>query len=293
MGHNFMKVIVTIPAYNEEQTIEKVITDIQRSLKNQDFCYEIQVVDDGSVDQTANVARSLNVRVYSHPVNCGLAETFRDEIQIALDNGADIIVHFDADDQYRSDEILNLIAPITNGKADLVLGSRFLGEIEEMPLLKKIGNRAFSKVVSHITGITIIDAQTGFRAFTKDLAEKVNVKSEFTYTQEQIIKSARKKFRILEVPIFFDKRISGKSRLMSNPFDYAVRGNINLLRIYRDFAPLKFFGFIGFLLILLAFFISIFSIFILNRLFDVTVLLLSLSGLQIILFGFLAEMIRE
>jgi len=228
-----------------------------------------------------------------HPVNCGLAETFRDEIQIALENGADIIVHFDADGQYQSDEILNLIAPITEGNADLVLGSRFLGEIEEMPFIKKFGNRAFSKVVSNISGIHISDAQTGFRAFTKELAKKIAVNSEFTYTQEQIIKSAQQKFRIVEVPIFFTKRISGKSRLMSNPLDYAIKGNINLIRIYRDFAPLKFFGFIGFFLILSAVFFSIFSFFILNRLSDVTVLILSLSGLQIILFGFLAEMIRK
>jgi glycosyltransferase involved in cell wall biosynthesis len=288
-----VKVIVTIPAFNEEMTIGNVIKEIQNTLNNQKFIYEIQVVDDGSVDNTANIARSLNARVYSHPVNFGLAETFRDEIQIALDNGADIIVHFDADGQYRSEEIINLISPLLEGNADLVLGSRFLGEIEDMPLLKKIGNRAFSRVVSHIIGFRIIDAQTGFRAFTKDLAAKVKVNSEFTYTQEQIIKSARKKFRIMEVPIFFAKRISGKSRLMSNPLDYAIRGNINLLRIYRDYAPLKFFGFIGFILIVLAAIISVVSIFIFDRLFDVTVLLLSLSGLQIILFGFLAEMIRE
>jgi glycosyltransferase involved in cell wall biosynthesis len=288
-----LKVIVTIPAYNEEQTIENVVKNIQGSLNNQDFTYEIQVVDDGSGDQTANIVRSLNARVFSHPVNYGLADTFRDEIQIALDNGADIIVHFDADGQYRSDEIVNLIAPITNGKADLVLGSRFLGEIEEMPFIKKIGNRAFSKVVSNISGVTISDAQTGFRAFSKELAKKIKINSEFTYTQEQIIKSAHKKFRITEVPIHFAKRVSGESRLMSNPLEYAIKGNINLLRIYRDFAPLKFFGFFGFLLIVFAAIVSIFSIFILNRLFDVTVLILTLSGLQIILFGFLAEMIRE
>ncbi len=288
-----MKVIVTIPAYNEEQTIGNVIKNIQRSLHNQDFHYEIQVVDDGSADQTAAIARSLNARVYTHPVNCGLAETFRNEIRIALENDADIIVHFDADGQYQSDEILSLIAPITLGKADLVLGSRFLGRIEEMPLIKKFGNRAFSSVVSNISGVHISDAQTGFRAFTKDLAQIITVNSEFTYTQEQIIKSARKKFRIIEVPVFFARRISGNSRLMSNPLDYAIKGGINLLRIYRDFAPLKFFGGIGFLLILAAVFISFFSILVLNRLFDVTVLLLALSGLQIVLFGFLAEMIRK
>jgi glycosyltransferase involved in cell wall biosynthesis len=250
-------------------------------------------VDDGSVDQTANIARSLNARVYSHPANCGLAETFRDEIQFALDNGADVIVHFDADGQYRSDEILTLIAPIIKGKADLVLGSRFLGEIEDMPFVKKIGNLAFSKVVSSICGIKIFDTQTGFRAFTKDLAKKVRVNSEFTYTQEQIIKSVQKKFRITEVPIYFAKRISGKSRLMSNPLDYAIQGNINLLRIYRDFAPLKFFGVFGIFLIVGAVIIAIFSLVVLGKVMDITTLILFLSGLQILLFGFLADMMKR
>jgi len=288
-----MKVIVTIPAYNEEYTIGGVIRDIQSTLNKVEIEYEIQVIDDGSVDQTPKIARSCNVKVYSHPVNYGLAETFRREIQLALENGADIIVHFDADGQYKSDEIINLINPILNGKADLVLGSRFLGEIEEMPLIKRIGNRVFSKVVSHICGIKISDAQTGFRAFIREVAEKVKVNSDFTYTQEQIIKSARKKFRIIEIPIFFAKRISGKSRLMSNPLDYAIRGNVNLLRIYRDYAPLKFFGFIGFALIAIALSLFLFSALIFGKFYDVTVILLSLSGLQIILFGFLAEMNQE
>ena len=288
-----MKIVVTIPAYNEEKTIGDVIKSIHRILDNTDFTYEIQVLDDGSVDQTATIARSLNVRVYSHPVNYGLAETFRDEIHYALENGADIIVHFDADGQYRSDEILSLIEPIIKGNADLVLGSRFLGEIQEMPLIKRLGNKAFSKVVSNICGFEISDAQTGFRAIRNVVAEKVKVNSDFTYTQEQIIKTAQKKFRITEVPIHFDRRFSGKSRLMSSPLDYAIKGNVNLLRIYRDFAPLKFFGFIGCILIMFGLLLSLYSLFILNEIFDVTVILLTLSGLQIVLFGFLADMKRE
>lgn len=288
-----MKIIVTIPAFNEENTIGIVINEVIKTFSDTTFNYEIQVLNDGSTDKTEGIARSLGATVYSHPRNYGLAETFRDEIEFALQNGADIIVHIDADGQYQTDEIISLIEPIINNEADFVMGSRFRGTIEEMPLLKKLGNKAFSRVVSQICRIQISDAQTGFRAFTREVAEKVKVKSNFTYTQEQIIECVKNKFRIKEVPIFFAKRISGSSRLMTNPIDYAIKAGINMFRIYRDFAPLKFFGFIGVTLIAIAFLLFLFSIFIFKNFYDVTVILLSLSGLQIILFGFLAEMNQE
>jgi len=288
-----MKIIVTIPSFNEENSIGIVINEVNKTFSKTNYNYEIQVLNDGSTDKTEEIARSLGATVYSHPRNYGLAESFRDEIEYALQNGADIIVHIDADGQYQTDEIISLIEPIINNEADFVMGSRFQGMIEEMPLIKQLGNKAFSRVVSQICRMHISDAQTGFRAFTREVAEKVKVKSNFTYTQEQIIKCVKNKFRIIEVPIFFAKRISGKSRLMTNPVDYAIKAGVNMFRIYRDFAPLKFFGFIGFSLIAIALSLFIFSAFILGKFYDVTVILLSVSGLQIILFGFLAEMNQE
>lgn len=288
-----MKLIITIPAYNEEETIGYVIQDIQKTMDGTEYQYEIQVLNDGSKDNTARIASELGCIVYSHPINRGLADTFRDEIKYASNSDADVIIHTDADGQYKSEDILKLIKPIEDGEADFVLGSRFMGTIEEMPLMKKIGNKAFSKVVSKISGIKISDAQSGFRAFTKEVAEEVKVNSNFTYTQEQIIKVADHKFRIKEVPIYFAKRNAGESRLMSNPLDYAIRGGINLFRIYRDFAPLKFFGIFGFLLIIIAFLIFVYSNFWLNQVYDITIIVLILSGLQIILFGFLAEMLKN
>ena len=168
-----------------------------------------------------------------------------------------------------------------------------------MPIIKKFGNKAFSKVVSNITGMRISDAQTGFRAFTKDVAEKIKIASNHTYTQEQIIRAAKNKFRIKEVPIYFAKR-KDESRLMSNPFGYAIRAWINLIRTYRDYEPLKFFGLagtsifsigllIGFYLVYLHFTSGIVGHFALIML---DVLILSI-GLQIIIFGFLADMYRS
>src|SRR3989338_6966526 len=238
-----MKIVVTIPAYNEEKTIGIVIDKIKEVMESNSYNYEILVVDDGSKDNIAEVAKNAGAVVYSHPRNYGLAETFKTEIKKSLKMGADIIVHIDADNQYQPVEIPKLVKEINKGY-DMVLGSRFNGTIESMPIIKRLGNKAFSRVISNITGIKISDAQTGFRAFTREVAEKIDIISDHTYTQEQIIKAARQKYKIKEVPIYFAKR-ADKSRLMSNPFEYAVRAWINIIRIYRDYKPLKFFGIIG------------------------------------------------
>lgn len=295
-----MKIIITIPAFNEEKTIGDVIRDIKKIMNNTKYKYEVIVVDDASTDKTALIAKKAGAYVYSHPYNSGLAETFRTEMSIVLRKKGDIIVHIDADGQYRSKEIPKLITPIIKKEADLVLGSRFLGTIEEMPFMKRIGNKAFSRVISGVTHVKITDAQTGFRAFTKEVAEKINIISKHTYTQEMIIKAIKEKFRVKEVPIYFAKRKDGKSRLLSNPFEYAIKAWINIFRIYRDYAPLKFFGIIGTFLIFVSF---ILGLYILNIFFILEaagpyqklptillMLLLFVTGIQILIFGFLADM---
>ena len=286
------KVVITIPAYNEEDAIGIVLRRIEEVMDATEYEWEVVVVSDGSTDNTANIAKSCGAVVYSNPHNYGLAETFRTEMEKAVEMGATIIIHIDADGQYRPEEIPKLITPIEGEEADLVLGSRFAGTIEEMPLVKRWGNIAFSKVISQICGVKITDAQTGFRAFTREVAEKITIISTHTYTQEQIIKAVRKKFVVKEVPIHFAKRRSGNSKLMSNPFEYAIKAWINLLRIYRDYTPLKFFGLVGFALIVLAALTYLYNTRLLGHLFaDITVIVLILSGIQIILFGFLAEMV--
>lgn len=288
-----MRIIITIPAYNEEDTIGNVISEIKQVMDKTKYDYKIMVVNDGSVDNTANVAKTSGALLYSHPYNYGLAETFRTEIEKALENNAEIVVHIDADGQYRPEEIPKLIEPIENKEADLVLGSRFMGTIEKMQVIKKLGNIAFSNVVSQISGIKITDGQTGFRAFTREVAEKITIISTHTYTQEQIIKAVKNKFKVKEMPVYFAKRESGKSRLMSNPVEFAVRAGVNLMRVYRDYEPLKFFGLAGFALIVIALSTFLYSMLILGKLMDVTVIVLILAGFQIILFGFLAEMVGK
>ena len=292
-----MKVIITIPAYNEAESIGKVVSDIKKNMDNSKYKYSILVIDDGSKDGTAETARKNGAIVYSHPHNYGLAETFRTGISKCLESGADIIVHMDADGQYKADEITKLIELIEKKEADLVLGSRFKGTIEEMPLVKRLGNKAFSRVISSIINIRVSDCQTGFRAFTNEVAKKVNIISDHTYTQEQIIRAVREKFRIREVPVYFARRKSGRSRLISNPFQYAVKAWINILRIYRDYEPLKFFWRIGFTFLLFGFGIGFWLVLLFitegkigHIPSTILSMLLIVVGLQIIIFGFLADM---
>src|SRR3989338_883308 len=293
-----MKVTVTIPAYNEGKSIGALIKKIKEVMNRGRYNYDILVVDDGSKDETAQAAKKAGAIVYSHPKNYGLAESFKTEIEKCLGRKADVIVHIDADLQYRPEEIPKLLKEVQNGY-DLVLGSRFKGKIEEMPLIKRLGNIAFSKVVSFITKLDISDAQTGFRAFKRSVAERVNITSNHTYTQEQIIRAAREKFRIKEVPIYFAKR-DGKSRLITNTFGYAVRAWINLIRTFRDYEPLKFFGSIGSLIFGIGFAIGLYLVYLHFTtgivghfaLMMLDILILSI-GLQIIMFGFIADMNRK
>lgn len=259
------------------------------------YKYQVMVVNDGSRDRTAEISRSLGAFVYSHPVNFGLAEAFRTEIEKFLELNGDVLVHIDADGQYLPSDIPRLVAEIEKGY-DLVLGSRFKGRIEYMPLVNRMGNVAFSVVVSQISGARISDAQTGFRAFTHEVAEKIKIRSDHTYTQEQIIRAVKAKFRVKEVPIYFARR-HGRSRLIKSPFSYAMRAWVNIFRIYRDFEPLKFFGWIGFAFLFFAFLIGLWFLYLhlttgieghLGLFF--LMVLLFMTGIQTVLFGFLADM---
>ncbi len=292
-----MKVIVSIPAFNEEKSIAAVIQGVRKVMDALRYEFSIHVVDDGSKDRTVDLAKKAGAVVYSHPINYGLAETFRTELKKALESKADIIVHIDADGQYLASDIPKLLKELEKG-ADLVLGNRFAGKIQSMPIIKRLGNRAFSRVISQICRTRIGDAQTGFRAFTRQVAS-LNIISDHTYTQEQIIRAVKEKFRIAEVPVYFARR-DGKSRLLKNPFEYALKAWINIFRIYRDYEPLKFFGLVGLLFFIPGVLFGIWLIYLFAK-FGVigktpTILLVVLLigiAVQIWLVGFLADMQKK
>lgn len=292
-----MKVVITIPAYNEEHTLPKVLTEIKEIMSNTKYNYTILVLNDGSTDKTAEAAKRNGAIVVSHQRNRGLAETFRSEMRECLRLKADIIIHTDADGQYHSKHIPELIEKVKQGY-DLVLGSRFRGKIQSMPFLKRAGNIAFSIVLSSLTKKRITDSTTGFRGFTAQVASEIDYINSFTYTQEQIIKAAKQGFRITEIPIIARK--TRESRLFKNPFQYALKAWINIFRIYRDYEPLMFFGKIGAVFFSAGFVIGIWLIY---RLLTLGYIgrtpslilgtLLILVGIQIVLFGFLADMMRK
>ena len=293
-----MKIVITLPAYNEEKTLGKVISDIKKVARTLKYKSEVLVVDDGSTDSTADAARKAGAAVISHPRNYGLGEAFRTEVEAALKRKADIIVHTDADGQYVAEEIPLLLGKIEEG-SDLVLGSRFKGRIESMPPIKRLGNKVFSLIVSYIIKQNISDAQTGFRAFTRKLAQETQITSSFTYTQDQIISATRKKFRIAEVPATFRKR-EGQSRLMKSSWDYALRGGMNLIRLFRDYAPITFFGSIGIALILAGVALGswlVYRFLTYGAIGKTPTLILSvalaIAGLQLMLFGFFADRKRK
>ncbi len=237
-----MKIAVTIPAFDEESTIGTVINSIPRNCGEQ---VVIIVIDDGSTDNTYEEATKAGAdKIIRHNQNMGLAKTFRDGLEAALGIGADIVVNIDADGQYEEKEILKIINPIMKGEADIVLGSRFLGWIEKMPLRKKIGNKLSTMVTSFASGMKISDAQTGFRAFSREAALQINVMSDYTYVQETIIQAVNKGLKIVEVPIKFYKR-EGKSRLISNVFNYARQAVKTILKTHLYYKPLKTFVLIG------------------------------------------------
>ncbi|MFA5142306.1 MAG: glycosyltransferase family 2 protein [Candidatus Woesearchaeota archaeon] len=289
-------VSILIPAYNEERTLPLVINDIKKVMNRTKYDYNIIVLNDGSKDRTEIVAKQKGAIVYSNSKNLGLAETFKNEMKFGLKHGAKILVHTDADGQYPAEYIPFMIKKIESGY-DIILGSRFEKGHYSGSIMKKLGNIAFAKVFSSLLKIKLTDTTTGFRAFTREVAELPLI-NNFTYTQEQLIRAGKANLKIGEIAI--KTRKTRPSKLFNGPLDYAIKAWINILRIYRDFEPLQFFGRIGLFLSGIGFLIGLFFVYLhltsgiqghIGLLFLMLILLS--TGLQIILFGFLADMNKK
>lgn len=241
---------VIIPAYNEEKTIAEAINKVQP------FCKNVIVINDGSEDNTSKIAQTNGAIIINHKLNMGLGHSLRDGIKRALALNSKIIVNFDADLQYRAEEIPSLIYYILHDDYDLVMGSRFAGKIEKMSFMKKFGNKSYTKLLRYLTKVGISDSQTGFRAFTEEFAKMIKIRGDFTYTQEMILEATSKKAKIGEVPIHFDKRLDGESRLMKNPFHFAKSSGIFLLKVLIDLNPLKIFAIFSSILLVIGFYLG-------------------------------------
>lgn len=237
------KIVVMIPAYNEESTIVEVIKDIPRKIEN--IPVTIIVIDDYSQDATSEKARKAGADfVFRNAKNEGLGITFRNGIEKALGLGADIIVNIDGDNQFNSKEATKVALPVINNEADMVTGSRFLSGsyVQNMPAVKRLGNKLFTKLISRITGKTFTDTQCGFRAYSRDAALQLNLQGKFTYTQEVFIDLAEKGMRIKEVPIEVKYFQTRNSVISGNIKRYGVKSLGIIAKATRDTQPLTFFG---------------------------------------------------
>ncbi|PJE57910.1 MAG: glycosyltransferase family 2 protein [Candidatus Portnoybacteria bacterium CG10_big_fil_rev_8_21_14_0_10_36_7] len=289
-------VVVFIPAYNECKTIDQVIKIIKTNYqgKNQkDYVVDIIVIDDGSKDDTATIAKAANIRkVVSHPQNKGLGAATRTGMESALEIGADIAVKIDADLQNDPKDIETVVRPILNDRADCVFGSRLMGGLQyKMPIYRKIGNKFFAWLVSKIVGMKITDATTGLMAFHKRYLKSFNIIKNYNETQQLIIDSWGKHMRIMEVSTTFHQRQTGKSFIRMR-LKYPSIVLPTMFRMYIHFKPLRFFVYTGLTLIItgIAMFVYISSY---GETFfgDATISVLIIVGFQIVFFGLLADQI--
>lgn len=214
-----MKISCVIPAWNEEKNIQQVLEKLKG------FVDEIIVVDDNSPDKTGDIARANGAIVLRHPINRGQGAALQTGNNYALDHEADIIVHFDADNQFSADEIPSVVAPLIDGQADIVFGSRFLGKKANLPFFKEKVIMPLAKIINrYCFGITLSDPQNGFRAMTRKTAEKIIIKNRgFAHNNEIQIAAFKLKLIIKEVPItvtyhHFGQKFSGGARILKDLF---------------------------------------------------------------------------
>ncbi len=246
-----MKLIIQIPCYDEETTLPATLADLPRELAGVDEI-ELLVIDDGSRDRTAEVARALGVQhIVQLKRNRGLAAAFQTGLEAAVAAGADIIVNTDADNQYFGPDIGALIAPIVQGRADIVVGDRGVAESEHFSALKRGLQRVGSWVVEQAAGIPVPDATSGFRAFTREAALRLTVLSEYTYTLETLIQAGARGMKVVFVPIRTNRQ-TRKSRLIRNIPSFLALQAVTILRFYTMYRPLRVFMTTGAVLIVLA-----------------------------------------
>jgi len=244
-----LKLIIQIPCYNEEATLATTLRALPRQVPG--FSHvEWLVVDDGSTDGTLDVARAGGVdHIVSLPHNQGLARAFMAGIEASLKQGADVIINTDADNQYDARSIPDLVQPILDGRAQIVVGERPIMRIEGFSLLKKLLQRVGSAVVTLASRTHIPDAPSGFRAIHREAALRLCVFNDYTYTLETLIQAGRKNIPVTSVPVSVNAQ-TRPSRLVKSVPAYVRRSILTILRIFILYKPLRFFLFIGTLFLL-------------------------------------------
>jgi glycosyltransferase involved in cell wall biosynthesis len=251
-----MKLIIQIPCLNEADTLPATLADLPRHVPGIDTI-EWLVIDDGSRDATSEVARAHGVHhIVRFTRNKGLAAAFTAGIDAALKAGADFIVNTDADNQYAGADIPRLLAPLIAGEADICIGDRNIRDIQTMSWQKKRLQHLGSWVVRQVSNTQVPDTTSGFRAYTREAALRMTIVSEFSYTLESIIGAGKKRMAIAHVEVGTNAR-TRPSRLFSSMFAYIKQSSATIVRIYTMHEPLKVFSYIGGLVFLTGFAISV------------------------------------
>ena len=291
------KLIIQIPCLNEAETLPATLRDLPRHIPGVD-AIEVLIIDDGSTDGTVEVARANGVKhIISLRNRRGLAVAFTSGIDAALKLGADYIVNTDGDNQYAGDDIRTLVAPLVSGEADVVIGDRNVAALEHLTWTRKRLQHLGSWVVRQVSNTQVPDTTSGFRAYTREAALRMNIVSDFTYTLESIIQAGKKRMAIAHVPIRSNPK-TRPSRLFGSVWTYIKRSASTIVRIYTMYEPFKVFTSIGFLTFLAGFAISLrFLYFYFNN--DgqghlqslLLAAVLMIVGFQVLLIGLVADVI--
>jgi len=292
--------MIQIPCLNEEKMLPETLRDLPKQIDGITKIERI-VIDDGSTDRTSEVAKEQGVEhIIKFPRRQGLASAFAAGIDLALEKGADILVNTDADNQYKGEDIVKLVRPILEGRADIVIGNRDIDNIAHFSFVKKKLQRLGSWVVRQVSGTTIPDTTTGFRAYSKKALMDINIVSKFSYTLETIIEAGKRDLAIANVFIRVNKP-SRKSRLYKTMFQYLIKSTSTILRIYTMYEALKVFMIIGSIVfaggILLCVRYLYFKVLHLNPAGHVQSLILAaillVVGFQVMVFSLIADLISS